>query len=392
MTPNPPFADRTGAPPDGAPRLALMQDTTIKPTPDADAGSGFDWTQWICPGPRRVFTPEELERGGYQPWSKAIDGYVWSNAIVVLAINYATFAKQLAVGICAVILITVWLALAVSRRLWQRPTRRNLNLATWGAAVYLIALGLAARFVLHVDRTQLEVPLLIMVALLVGAVTAWWFLTVYRVQQIEGRLRELADQAAALRLTRRLATAQIQPHFLFNTLASVQHWVDTQDQRAGPTLRSFTQYLRATLPMFEREQLSLADELQIVRSYLEVMQARLGARLAWSIDVEPALHDVIVPPGALLTLAENAIAHGIEPSLRGGTVTVRGRREADAAIVEVIDDGVGLCAEPTEGVGLRNTRARLLQLHGLTADLRLRGGGGGGCIARLRLPLATAAH
>ncbi|WP_426957656.1 sensor histidine kinase, partial [Bacillus velezensis] len=83
----------------------------------------------------------------------------------------------------------------------------------------------------------------------------------YRAEQIAARLRELDEQQAALRLSTRLAAAQIQPHFLFNTLASLQHWVDTGDARAAPLLRDFTAYLRATLPMFERELQPLADEI-----------------------------------------------------------------------------------------------------------------------------------
>ena len=341
-----------------------MQDTKLNST-------SLDWSQWLCPGPRRVFSADEMARAGQQPWPKFIDTYTYSNAVVLLAINYTSFERQLAFGICVVVMVCVWFMLWVARQLWLQPTRRRLNIASWGAAALMIALGLVARFVFHVNRTQLEVPLLILVAIFVGAITAWWFLTLYRVQQIEGRLRELADQAATLKLARRLATAQIQPHFLFNTLASVQHWVDTQDPRAGSTLRSFTQYLRATLPMFERETLRLAEELTIVRSYLDIMQARLGARLCWDMQADPALNDLTLPPGALLTLVENAIAHGIEPALRGGQIRLRTAREGDRLLLEVSDDGAGLCDVPSDGVGLANTRARLQQQFGARASLQL---------------------
>jgi LytS/YehU family sensor histidine kinase len=215
---------------------------------------------------------------------------------------------------------------------------------------------------------------------------AWWFLTLYREQQIDGRLRELDQQEHALLLARRLATAQIQPHFLFNTLASVQHWVDTQDPRAGSTLRSFTAYLRATLPMFERESLSLQEELQIVRSYLEVMQARMGSRLQWQIDVLAGVDEsLLLPPGLLLTLVENAIGHGIEPALRGGSISITATRPAEGQVlIEVRDDGAGLSGDAQDGTGLKNSRERLRQLYGTRATLQLLPLSPG-CVSRLAI-------
>jgi DNA-binding LytR/AlgR family response regulator len=178
-----------------------------------------------------------------------------------------------------------------------------------------------------------------------------WFLTMYRVQQIEARLRQLDDQAAQQRLMNRLATAQIHPHFVFNTLASLTQWVETGDARAAPLLREFAAYLRATLPMFEREQQPLRDELDLVRHYLAIMAARLGERLQWQVDVDPALEPLPVPPGSLLTLVENAITHGIEPALRGGTLRVGAQREGGRAVLEVLNSGCALDAEAARRSG-----------------------------------------
>jgi sensor histidine kinase YesM len=206
----------------------------------------------------------------------------------------------------------------------------------------------------------------------------------YREQQIESRLAELDAQDEQLRLQRRLATAQIHPHFVFNTLASLTHWVETQDARAAPLLREFNAYLRATLPMFERESQPLREELELVRHYLAIMQARLGERLQWQVDcnAEPALQ---LPPGSLLTLVENAITHGIEPSLRGGKVIVRCMRESGRLLIEVEDSGEGLQQPVTEGLGLSNTRERLLTLYP-GAQLRLNPNLEGGCTAQMEIP------
>ncbi len=233
-------------------------------------------------------------------------------------------------------------------------------------------------------REQVLELLPLQLAIMTAIVSIWWILTLYRVDQIEARLRELAEQEAALRLQTRLAAAQIQPHFLFNTLASLQHWVDTGDARAAPLLRDFTAYLRATLPMFDRELQPLAEEVEMVRRYLTIMQARLGARLAFSIDMQVGL-DSPLPPGIVLTLVENAIAHGIEPQLRGGHVELAARLDAGRLVLTITDDGPGLTPGWTESVGLSNTRRRLLSAYP-SATLTLTNATPG-CTATLTLPL-----
>jgi signal transduction histidine kinase len=314
-----------------------------------------DCSQWLYPGPRRVFTPEEMARGGSQPWPASIDHYVYVNLIVLLSVNTAAYRKW--VWVWPVVLGLGWGALAVARWLWRHPTSRRLNVASW---VVGITLGVGAVVLVKTGmREQLEMHFLLVLAAMTAVLSAWWLLTLFRVQQISARLRELDEQDAALRLSTRLAAAQIQPHFLFNTLASLQHWVDTGDARAAPLLRDFTAYLRATLPMFERELQSLGDETEMVRRYLAIMQARLGQRLDYRVDVAPEL-DIALPPGIVLTLVENAIAHGIEPQLRGGHVEVVARREGDRVVVTVRDDGPGLAPGWADGVGLSNTRRRLL--------------------------------
>jgi signal transduction histidine kinase len=338
-------------------------------SPGSDKQS-LHWSQWIWPGPRRVFTADEMSRAGAQPWRKAVDHYVLGNLIVLLAIHYHDMPRGQAPGLAAGSVLLTSVALWVARQLWARPTRHRLNLFSLAAGLVLVGLALALKQWL--GREAAQIHLLAYVPIVLVACSAWWMLTLMRVQQIEARLTELDERERSLKLTRRLAAAQIQPHFLFNTLASLQHWVDSADPRAGPTLRSFTGYLRGTLPMFERDTLLLDEELALVRSYLEVMQARLGERLRWSIEIEAGVSVPPLPPGVLLTLAENAIAHGIEPSLRGGSIRVRIHTdEPGALLLDVCDDGQGLCAEQTDGVGLANTRQRLAQLFGAQASLQL---------------------
>jgi hypothetical protein len=188
--------------------------------------------------------------------------------------------------------------------------------------------------------------------------------------QAERERDAAARQLAQARLT--LLQAQIQPHFLFNTLAALQHWVDVGDARAAPLLRALTAFLRGSTELMLRPEVTLAQECEMVAHYLAIMQARLGDRLRFAIDIAPDCADQPLPPGLLITLVENAIEHGIEPQLRGGEVRVVARREGSIFELRVLDDGIGLAtADVHEGVGLANSRERLRHQFGARAELTL---------------------
>jgi hypothetical protein len=189
-----------------------------------------------------------------------------------------------------------------------------------------------------------------------------------------------AREAAEARL--KLLQAQIQPHFIFNTLAALQHWVDTGDTRASPLLASLTGFLRGSTELLSRDEVTLAEEAQRARHYLEIMQARLGERLRFSIDVADAAAAQALPAGVLLTLVENAVEHGIAPSLSGGDVQVAAQQRGDAFVLAVRNTGVPLAAGWREGVGLANCRERLRHRFGERSRLTL-SATDGGCVAQL---------
>ncbi len=350
----------------------------------------MDWSQIWYPGPKRPFTAEEMAAAGSDGPSPTL--------LAMSAINFATVAfvvLQIAPAEHTARLTSALVAMAVLasvtlRWLWWRPWRRPLMQAQMGSALLLIllALGIRWRVPERSDREALGLVLAIGTSLLVAV---QWFLVVWRSGQIEGRLREQAERKKSIEMARRLAAAQLEPHFLFNTLASVQHWVQTKDDRAAPLLAALTSYLRATLPLFNRPLLTVGEELQVVQHYLQVMQLRMGERLAWQVDVSADLQAVQLPPGVLLTLVENAIQHGLEPQLRGGRLHITGRRAVAAAVFEVLDNGPGPAPDMQDGVGLSNIRERLQLACGTDARLDLGAAEGGGCRARLQLPLKTSA-
>ena len=186
-----------------------------------------------------------------------------------------------------------------------------------------------------------------------------------------------------------LLQAQIEPHFLFNVLGSIRRLYRTQPQAGAHTVASLLRYLREALPQLRSQHANLAHELELVRAYLDLFQVRMGARLAFTIEADRVLHGIPFPPMLLVTLVENAIKHGIEPSGAGGHVTVRARRSGDMLEVAVLDDGVGFGGAPTAGtgVGLVNVRRQLKARYGSMARLALESREPRGASATLVIPL-----
>ena len=197
----------------------------------------------------------------------------------------------------------------------------------------------------------------------------------------ESRAKEessaLQKQASDAEL--RALQAQIEPHFLFNTLANVQALIDYDPTKARQMLESFIEYLRATLDASRRTQGTLNDEVAMLSRYLQLMQVRMGNRLHTVWDIEPGLLSQPMAPLLLQPLVENAIKHGLEPQIQGGTITVSASQQQGRVRVVVQDDGVGLRTASTarkvsvtgSGTGLKNVLARLKSTRGENATLLL---------------------
>jgi sensor histidine kinase YesM len=189
-----------------------------------------------------------------------------------------------------------------------------------------------------------------------------------------------------------LLQAQIEPHFLFNTLANVQELVDTGSPRAAPVFKALIAYLRATMPQLQKATATLGDEVRLVRSYLELMAMRMPDRLRYDFALDEESMSMRFPAMALLTLVENAVRHGIDPSEDGGTVTIGSHRDPSSGKVNVwvTDSGVGMQETSTPGTGLANLRQRLAVFFGPGSQLEFSEPAGGGLRVDLRFtPAAT---
>ena len=208
------------------------------------------------------------------------------------------------------------------------------------------------------------------------------------------RQREEIAAAAQLLAEARLRAlqAQIEPHFLYNTLAGVLSLIDTQPARARHMLERFIDFLRASLHASRADEAKVGTELDLAAAYLDILKVRTGERLTYRIEATPAARAVAIAPMLIQPLVENAVMHGLEAKVDGGLIVLRAQVDDGMLCVDVIDDGVGIGNAPPRsggGVGLANIKARIRSVHGAGAQLQLLDNPGGGALVRLLLPLLT---
>jgi hypothetical protein len=214
-----------------------------------------------------------------------------------------------------------------------------------------------------------------------------------KLERTEAKVRAETIERQALQAQLRLLQAQIEPHMLFNTLANLQGLIAIDPQQASRMLDHLIQYLRATLSATRAETTTLAQEFAAAEAYLGLMAARMGTRLAYRCILPDELRGARLPAMLLQPLVENAIIHGLEPTIEGGTVTVEASARAGLLDICVSDTGLGLddtqATAKGTGVGVTTTRERLQALYGARAALTLMPAQPHGVLARLTLPLES---
>jgi signal transduction histidine kinase len=372
----------------GAAKPARIERTTAhEPMGRRAFSTAFD-DLWNIGAPRRL------------PWYAhypliALTGALVGTAIVLLAALFSGNLLRMSLWSPNVLWsmltgITIMLLLQGSfiALTWVIPVERLLQwregvgwsrwLAYIGLPALCSVLGLITQDILmrSVDAGSLASPRLpsygLLTTFLVSGVLlaglSWWRL---RVQLQAHKVRQQMTEAQL-----RLLQAQIEPHFLFNTLANVQGLIDYEPDLAKCMLDAFTDYLRASLVQMRAQDVSLAEELDLVQSYLIVMQCRMGERLRWQLDIPAELRTARIPPLLLQPLIENAIHHGLEPQIEGGLLVLRARIVDQGLCIEIDDDGIGLAAAQLRprrgnGVALNNIRERLRAAYGPEACLEL---------------------
>jgi sensor histidine kinase YesM len=285
------------------------------------------------------------------------------------------------------VFVPALIALLVFSVLERRPRRVPGPLARWALQVVAVAAVMpVVELVFFVAATEPGAPPFWRVEARLGSfaalsllgmlVSSWVAMTALMrerdesVKRAERARGELERQALDARL--RLLQAQVEPHFLFNTLANVQALVDVGSARASPVLASLVSYLRAAVPRLSEPVNRLGQELEMARAYLALMQMRLPDRLQFSVQADAGVERFRCPPTTLLTLVENAVRHGIDPSLDGGRIDVSVHLRGARCVAAVRDTGVGITlGSGGLGTGLSTLRERLYLAFAGEADLRL---------------------
>jgi sensor histidine kinase YesM len=224
-----------------------------------------------------------------------------------------------------------------------------------------------------------------------GSVFTALFVLQARKAQLEDALRvaersKLEAERSGLEAQLKMLQAQIEPHFLFNTLANVTALIGTDPALARRLLERLNVYLRASLSRTRADTSTLADELELLRAYLDVCRIRMGERLHYRFDVPFELSAKPFPPMLLQPLVENAIKHGLEPRVGTGDISITARNNAGWLRIAVRDNGVGFANASGDGTGLANVRARLAALYGKAARLDLEENRDGGVTATMEFP------
>jgi|LakMenEpi03Aug12_release.lakeMendotaPanAssembly.Ray.scaffolds.fasta_scaffold172151_2 sensor histidine kinase YesM len=214
-----------------------------------------------------------------------------------------------------------------------------------------------------------------------------------RVNELAAQLILLAEreraesaQRAAVQANLRALQAQIEPHFLFNTLANVTSLIHTRPDAAKHMLEEFIAYLRVSLATTRENETTLAQEFVLMQRFLSVLKVRMGSRLQVRVELPVDLQSFVLPPMLIQPLVENAIKHGVEPKIDGGEIRLKAAKVGDAVAIEVADTGMGFQHSTSNGIGLKNVRERLDKLYEGKATLAIEDNVPSGTKITIRIP------
>ena len=348
------------------------------------------------------FAPEKT-------WRRLLVGLALSIALgLLLGIHWesgtsSALARTIAMGLTAILVFGIF-------EKW--PKRLPRWLARWVLQVVAVGASMPAiMYVIYVLATEAGAPPFwkdqlrlqgFLLLTFIGMLVAPWAALAALMRQLDRLARhqaltfalersELERQALDARL--HLLQAQVAPHVLFNTLANVQALVDAGSPRAAVVLRSLISYLRAAVPLLHDPVATLGQELQMVQAYLELMHMRMPDRLRFDLNVDESALSLRCPPTTLLTLVENAVRHGIDPSEEGGSIHIDVQRRGDRCVIRVTDSGVGLRqTDQGLGTGLATLRERLQLMFAGDAQLQITARDRGGVCAELNVPAHAGAN
>jgi sensor histidine kinase YesM len=217
---------------------------------------------------------------------------------------------------------------------------------------------------------------MIILGLLFGSIISYFFVsreTISATKALvqEERIKRLTSEKKAVEGNLKLLQAQIEPHFLFNTLSNILSLLETDPDKGKHMLEDLIRYLRTSLSKTRGDITTIGQEMEMIRAYMNIFKVRMGDRLRYNIDIPDNLRALPFSPMLIQPLVENAIKHGLEPKIEGGEVSISGEKIGETLRFEIADTGVGLYKDSALGTGLSNIKARLQSLYGETGRLIL---------------------
>jgi sensor histidine kinase YesM len=202
----------------------------------------------------------------------------------------------------------------------------------------------------------------------------------------EEKIKRLTSEKQAAEANLKMLQAQIEPHFLFNTLSNVLNLLDNDVAKGKSMLVDFTSYLRTSLVKIRGQRTTLGHEMEMIRAYLNIFKVRMENRLNFSIELPEPLAEIEFPPMLLQPLVENAVKHGLEPKIEGGNIMIKAEEKNGFLSLEVIDTGIGITGHYHSGLGLSNVRERLESLYDNRASVSLEANQPCGVKATIEVP------
>jgi sensor histidine kinase YesM len=283
---------------------------------------------------------------------------------------------------------------AINATLMCRVTNRRWRIAVLPLSFFgsiMFGVTVAAWITDAGDWSNPQAWVAVVLGLFFGGIGSITYFLSQRIEQLDAevkqrRMNEMESEKRQMEAQLKMLQAQIEPHFLFNTLANVGSLIDSDPALAKKLLDRLNDWLRIALVRARSERTTLGDELDMLENFLQILKIRFGERLRWNMEVPEDARLSSFPPMLLQPLVENAVRHGIEPKIGGGEIVIRAHGDNGKLHLEVNDSGVGLMGDEGSGAGLSNVRARLATLFGDAGKLALENNPHGGVTASLELP------
>ncbi|MBW1799425.1 MAG: histidine kinase [Deltaproteobacteria bacterium] len=232
---------------------------------------------------------------------------------------------------------------------------------------------------------------IVFLGIMFGSIISYIFISRERMAAAESmaqeeRIHRLKVEKGSLETHLRLLQAQIEPHFLFNTLSNVHGLMDTDLEKGKAMIEALTNYLRISLARSRKDISTLGQEIELIQDYLNIYQIRMGNRLQYRLEIDENIKGRSFPPMLLQPLVENAVRHGLEPRIDGGEVSITAKRDGHVIRIEISDNGPGMNTDSEQGIGLKNIRERIEAIYGEEGRLILEENRPSGLTAGIEIP------